>query len=266
DGVAFCWSLAVYDDGSGPALYVGGFFTTAGGVPANRIARWDGQNWSAVGVGMTSGPGGQVRALAAYDDGTGTALYAAGSFLEADGAVVNRIAKWDGTQWLPLGDGSGLNTHAWDLEVFDDGSGPSLYVAGEFATAGGVTVNHIARWDGTSWSDVAGGTNDDVRALHVFDDGDGPVLYAAGDFTTAGGVPVQRVATWDGASWADPGVGRNHTVTTMTVHDDGGGEALYLAGAFPAAGPGFLVDGAIKWDGENWYPLGASFNNAIRDL
>jgi hypothetical protein len=28
-------------------LYVGGYFTTAGGIPANNIAKWNGNSWSA---------------------------------------------------------------------------------------------------------------------------------------------------------------------------------------------------------------------------
>jgi hypothetical protein len=32
-------ALAVFDDGTGPALYAGGLFGTAGGLPANRIAK-----------------------------------------------------------------------------------------------------------------------------------------------------------------------------------------------------------------------------------
>jgi hypothetical protein len=34
------YTLTVFDDGSGPALYAGVYFTTAGGVAANHIARW----------------------------------------------------------------------------------------------------------------------------------------------------------------------------------------------------------------------------------
>ena len=37
---------------SGTNLYAGGYFTTAGGVPANYIAKWDGSAWSALGSGM----------------------------------------------------------------------------------------------------------------------------------------------------------------------------------------------------------------------
>src|SRR5258705_34815 len=49
----------VFDDGGGPALYVGGFFTTAGGVAANYVAKWNGSSWSALGSGMN----GSVYAL-----------------------------------------------------------------------------------------------------------------------------------------------------------------------------------------------------------
>jgi len=36
----------------GTDLYVGGIFSTIGGINANRIARWDGSNWSALGNGI----------------------------------------------------------------------------------------------------------------------------------------------------------------------------------------------------------------------
>jgi hypothetical protein len=39
-------ALTVYDDGGGPALYAGGTFTSAGGVPATYIAKWDGSSWT----------------------------------------------------------------------------------------------------------------------------------------------------------------------------------------------------------------------------
>ena len=42
------YALAV----SGTNLYAGGNFTTAGGVTANGIAKWDGHAWSALGSGF----------------------------------------------------------------------------------------------------------------------------------------------------------------------------------------------------------------------
>jgi len=48
-------ALTVFDDGSGPALYAGGNFTIAGGVAANRVAKWNGSSWSSLGSGVTTG-------------------------------------------------------------------------------------------------------------------------------------------------------------------------------------------------------------------
>jgi hypothetical protein len=40
---------------SGPALYAGGDFTTAGGGSANYLAKWNGASWSAMGSGPAAG-------------------------------------------------------------------------------------------------------------------------------------------------------------------------------------------------------------------
>jgi hypothetical protein len=46
------YAQAVFDDGSGEeALYVAGDFSSAGGVAATRIAKWDGTTWSLSEVG-----------------------------------------------------------------------------------------------------------------------------------------------------------------------------------------------------------------------
>src|SRR3989304_1334503 len=37
----FVYSMAVFHDGTEPALYAGGAFTTAGGVSAANIAKWN---------------------------------------------------------------------------------------------------------------------------------------------------------------------------------------------------------------------------------
>ena len=41
-------AVHVHDDGSGPAVYVGGTFSSSGGVVTSGIARWNG-SWSGVG-------------------------------------------------------------------------------------------------------------------------------------------------------------------------------------------------------------------------
>src|SRR6185295_13493208 len=61
-------AMAVFNDGSGPALFVGGAFTTAGGNAASRIAKWNGLAWNNLGAGVN---GGAVAALTVFDDGDG---------------------------------------------------------------------------------------------------------------------------------------------------------------------------------------------------
>ncbi|TVQ31870.1 MAG: hypothetical protein EA376_07735 [Phycisphaeraceae bacterium] len=206
--------------------------------------------------GGKAGVNDRVYALTVFDDGSGggPALYAGGLFSTAGGEIVNRIAKWDGAAWSPLG--SGMNNWVNALTVFDDGSGPALYAGGGFTTAGDVTVFGIAKWDGASWSPLGSGMNNPVDALTVFDDGTGPALYAGGLFTAAGGQTVNRIAKWDGASWSPLGSGMDASVNALKVFDDGSGTALYAGGTFSTAG-GMSANRIAKWDGATWSPLGS---------
>jgi hypothetical protein len=254
-------ALAAFNDGAGPALYAGGDFTMAGGAPAIRVAKWDGQSWSALGDGAD----GTVRALAAIDGGQagGPALYVGGQFSGAGGMTVNRIAKWDGQSWSPLG--TGVSLTVWALAIFDDGTGPALYVGGDFTNASGVDANRIAKWDGTSWTPLGGGMNNSVRALTVFDDGGGPALYAGGMFNTADGVTVNRVAKWDGHTWSALGTGIANTVNALAVADDGRGPALFAGGIFTTV-DGMTANRIARWDGHSWSPLADGISAGVLAL
>ena len=70
-------------------LYAGGEFTTAGGVPASRVAKWDGNRWSALGSGTND----FVKALASDLSGLSGNLYAGGNFTYVGGVRANRVAE-----------------------------------------------------------------------------------------------------------------------------------------------------------------------------
>jgi len=198
-------AVAVFDDGGGPALYAAGSFSSAGGVPASNIAKWNDPGWSALGGGTD----GVVLALTVFDDGSGPALYAGGSFTNAGGQAAQHVAKWNGLTWSALGGGvsGGPSPVVRALATFDDGSGPALHVGGLFTTAGAGSAANVAKWNGTSWSALGSGTDAVVRSFATFDDGSGPALYVGGEFTHGGGVPMNRVGTWDGATWSALGGG-----------------------------------------------------------
>lgn len=230
--------FAVWDDGSGPALYAGGAFSAASFAPARGVAKWNGTSWSDVGGGLNGGA--LVYSLEVFDDGSGPALYAIGDFNQAGAATVSNIARWDGTAWSDVG--GGLNDTGYALHVHDDGTGPALFAGGDFLSAGGVATNRIAKWNGSAWSALGGGLGGSpfpfASALATWDDGAGPRLVVGGDFLDAGGVSVGHIATWDGASWAPLGSGATghpfNYVGQLLVHDDGQGPALYAGGLFTA--------------------------------
>ena len=258
------WVNALAVDGSGN-LYAGGVFTTAGGVAANYIAKWNGTAWSALGTGTDS----MVNALAV--DGSGN-VYAGGSwFSTAGGIPAESIARWDGTAWSALG--SGINGQVLALVMDDSGN---LYAGGDFTTAGGIAANNIARWDGSAWSALGTGVGGDrnfwdwvpsVNALAV--DGSGNV-YAGGDFTTAGGVAAENIARWDGSGWSalGTGVGKDneyywhpnvYAVHALAVDVSGN---LYAWGDFTTAG-GVAAQNIAKWDGMAWSALGSGISGPV---
>ena len=191
----------VHDDGTGPALYVGGRFTSIDGVAASRIAKWNGTSWSALGTGVTgSGSTPSVNTMVTFDDGTGPALYVGGqTFTTAGGISANRVAKWDGKNWSAVGSGF-ANGIVWKLTVFNDGTGDALYAFGTFTASGATPMNRMAKWNGTSWEQWGGGANGTVfNALQITGDpGVGDALVVSGQFTTVGTDTRNRIAAFEG--------------------------------------------------------------------
>ena len=237
-------SLLVY----GGDLIVGGDFTQAGGVTVNNIARWNGSSWSA--LGAIAGTNALVYALTVYNN----ELIVGGGFTSAGGVSVKRIARWDGSVWKGFGDGvsKGFDTPSvWALATWQG----HLFAGGGFVTADGVTVNHLAQWDGTSWVALGSGTtvgSGTVLALAAY----GDHLIAAGYFSTAGGVSAAKIAQWDGTAWSPLGAGINRLVKALTVYE---GE-LIAAGKYETAGgqPAGMI---ARWNGSTWATLGQGINH-----
>ena len=151
-------ALAILPNGD---LVACGSFTMAGAVAASRIARWDGTAWSPLGVGLSVGLGGGTSAwalaLAAMPDGD---LVVGGNFTMAGGMPANCIARWDGSNWSPLG--LGTNRSVVSLATLPNGD---LVAGGAFTMAGGNPADYLARWNGGSWSPLGGQMDDWVLTL-----------------------------------------------------------------------------------------------------
>jgi hypothetical protein len=206
-------ALAVYDG----SLVVGGDFGTAGGVPSDFLALWDGTAWSTLEQGTPNGP---VTTLLV----DGTDLYVGGEFAAAGGAASRNIARYNGTTWVTVGGGVGapntddvVNT----LATYND----QLIAGGSFGAAGDTVANNIARWTGTRWAPLGDGFDGTVLALTSYEDR----LYAAGLFDEANGTWQTQVAVdegFDAGSYVDLEIDREGN-SHVIYYDATNGDARY---------------------------------------
>jgi len=241
-------------------VYVGGYFTTAGGIGVDRIALWNGSYWLALGstgykgVNYSNNPTETV--IYGMDVDSNNNLYVGGNFDQVGNFVeANYIAKWNGSVWSRLSDSdTGMNNFVYCVK-FD--SQNNLYAGGNFTTAGGISASRIAKWNGSSWSALASGLNNIPYSI-IFDSQNN--LYAGGNFTTAGGVTVNYIAKWDGTTWSALSSGMNNQVLGLAIDNS---DNLYACGNFTTAG-GTPASRIAKWNGSSWSALSSEVNESTQ--
>jgi hypothetical protein len=254
----------------GNEVYVGGWFTSAGGVSANGVARFNTQTntWSTLGTGSSNGVNSNVNALAVV----GNEVVVGGNFTSAGGVSANRVARFN-TQtntWSSLGTGSsnGVSSTVAALAVV----GNEVVVGGYFFFAGGVSANRVARFNTqtNTWSTLgtgsSNGVNDYVNALAV----SGSNVFVGGWFTSAGGVSANGVARFNTQTntWSSLGTGSSNGVSggslpyvyALAVV----GNEVYVGGGFTSAG-GVSANGVARFNTQTntWSTLGTGSSNGV---
>ena len=210
---------------------------------------------------QANGLSGSGQALASFDDGSGPRLCVGGFLFGAGTISTPDVAALANGGWSALGAGLdstsySLGVHA--LLVHDDGGGPLLYAGGEFAMSGAAAALHVARWDGSQWSQVGAGLAMDVFALASFDDGSGPALYAGGLWSPVSG--SMSLARWNGSAWTTLDQTPGEFVRGLEVFDDGSGPALYAVGDLDLGGGNW--DEVARWNGAGWSSVGAALSGS----
>ena len=260
---AAVYALAVSSTGD---VYMGGDFAEAGGTTANKVAKWNGLAWSALGAGFAVGvSGGDVMALAVADNGD---LYVGGGFTQAGSTAATGVAKWNGTAWSTLGTGTANGVSGGAVYTILPVGNGEVYVGGEFSQAGGAPANSVAKWSGTAWSTLGAGVANGVRyggqsaaVLALATTGNGEV-YVGGTFNQAGGIAANQLARWNGTTWDIVGQGTTNgvgpgAVTALAFARNG---RLYVGGVFTRVG-GIAASQVASWDGTAWSALGTGLNN-----
>ncbi|MCC6320739.1 MAG: hypothetical protein IT438_04805 [Phycisphaerales bacterium] len=230
--------LRVLDLGGSPELFIGGSFNTIGGLPFNKVARFNELGYQPIGQGLHPfvdnfiGCCSKAFTFETLPDGPAgsSTLYIGGDYISAWDTFPNEaqlsIARWrpDTGAWESLGGlinadncAADCPPRVHDAQVIATPQGPALVIGGTFSSLGAlgptpVESKYVGMWRGGEWHTMAGGMSVQRRenpepaavfALELFDAGGGaaPQLIAAGHFTHAGGLPADSIARWTGTAW-----------------------------------------------------------------
>jgi len=244
-------------------LYIGGNFTSAGGVTgADNIVAYNPATgvFTALGVGCNS----IVRAILVARSGV---VYAGGDFTNAGTSGADYLAAYTPSTntWAVVGSATALNDPVYALA---EGSTGILYVGGNFTNAGGSGGNYIVSFLNGSWTALSPSPNARVRAL-VMQRGQsgfsGDVLTIGGDFTnlsTANGDYIIQYHPFTSA-FTVMSTGMNALVRAITVNPRTG--VLYIGGDFTTAG-GTTVNYITSWNGAAFSAMGTGLTALVRAL
>ncbi|MFM7016341.1 MAG: T9SS type A sorting domain-containing protein [Bacteroidota bacterium] len=324
-------------------IYIGGNFNTCGSTAINKVGKWNGTSWSNEGAGLNlevwavevnnfcelaggyasgnpgpydyhsiaikknnnwipigNGMNGTVNSLLIHNN----ELYAGGSFTQAGGTIVNKVVKWNGSQWDTLQGGLTI-TNINDLIFYQD----TLYAGGDFSDPATLAGVYVMKWNGSQWVEVPNGVNYRVYSLEVYNNelyvggdfsaiGSGPAndivkyngsnwipiggltnglvrdikfdsngnLYAGGVFTTIGGVAAKHIAKYNGSVWSAVGSGVDNTVTSIAISPN---NEIYIGGLFTLGYNVGVMNHIAKFNGTNWQAVGSGlgdFSSAVYDM
>ncbi|MEM8534612.1 MAG: hypothetical protein AAGF95_27460 [Chloroflexota bacterium] len=243
-------SMAFAPDGT---LFVGGSFTSAGNVEADRLAIWNPANrtWAAAPFEFNGPlPFHTPRVLAMAFDNNG--VYIGGNFFDViigeNRVDVNSLIYWDRTtnEVFSFGNGATQTNGGDDLKgiVSALAFGPDghLYVGGEFDKIGnGIAANGIAKLTQDGWAALGTGVT-------ISSPGDpfvadftwvGSRLFVAGEFSAAGDTTSSHAAVWNSAtdSWEALGIGlRGGSIDSEARTVAAGPTGIAFVGEFTTAG------------------------------
>lgn len=158
---------------------------------ASRVLRWDGAVWDTM-MPRVSGRGFN----AVWGAGPNDVFVVGGTWNTALQKTDGHVWHWDGAQWDSVKYTGQYLSKVWGT------SGSDVYAVGQ--------NGFVARWDGTSWTQVAQGlTTMSLNA--VWGTGPDDVWVAGGGYQ--GGGPQSTVLHWDGAAWSLVPTGGPRVVT-----------------------------------------------------
>lgn len=248
-------------DVQGSVLTVAGGFNNAAGVSVGRAASWDGNSWQSLGSPGSGIPNDRVRAIARH----GSTLFFGGDFDRTTAGPANRAARFNSADgWQAMGRGGFDGIGGEVKTIIADGN--SIFIGGDFTTAGDVLTRNIARWDGNDWHElVPGGIPGPVEALLIDQDGS---LIIGGNFLIPGSPTLRNAVRWSGSELMpiNPQVaGFNATVRDFSIDQD----EVCAVGSFTRintnSGP-IEANHVACWNDGTWQALGVGVTTTLQTV
>ncbi|HXB41366.1 MAG TPA: T9SS type A sorting domain-containing protein [Bacteroidia bacterium] len=163
--------------------------------------------------------------------------------------------KSQAMNWVPL-------TQTVNFSVFSMAAyNGSMVAVGLFTNAGGTQVNHVAAWNGSTWTAFGQGIRSSVSTVAkvlVFNN----EVYVAGRFDSAGVVASKNIAKWNGSNWVSMAASCNNIIWCLATYNN----EIYAAGSFTTIN-GVNASHIAKWNGTAWQAVGAGLQGTnVNDL
>ena len=205
-------AVAVYNG----ELYVGGYFTQINTQPFNRIAKWNGTQWTSVGGGFLGNC--NVECMKVYNG----QLYVGGSLglpILNPNSYYNCV-RWNGTQWDSVGGKFGPGRV---FSFCNDTITNKLYIGGPINYAGNNILHTVAAWDGSNLS-VPGWCPIEGR----------PCMSMYNNELYVGGLGFNDtvLTKYNGSSWTNVEIAPNIQINSLCVYTGN----LYVGGWFDSIG------------------------------
>ncbi len=246
---------------SGPDLFVGGAFTTAGGKSARHMARWT-DPYAVCGLQFleptsadTLMAGQSVEIL--WGQSGDCSPYVRIDLL-ADGEECREITgqtENDGSYTWTVNSCYG-EPYLHRIRITEEPEGSEVQSEYVMILPSGPCAGEGA------WSGLFDPAGMDGPVLALLPGPEPGQVIAGGGFTQGGEVSLNHVGIWDGQAWSPMGSGLNGDVRALAWWQG----SIVAGGDFTEEGSGGPVSHVARWEGSGWRPLGLGLNGPVLAL
>ncbi len=236
----------VYDTAASRVLMYGGGTSSA---YRRDLWQWNGNAWSLIDSGLTSGPGARRGHMMAWDsDRNAVVVFGGGGVLTSD--------TWEWASGWAQPPTTGPTPRGFGAMVFDNALHKCVMFGGW--SNGFNYFNDTSTWDGTNWATLPSANPPHQRGFHsmAYDTArDTIVLYGGLWNSSTSSNTLADTWEWTGGQWVErtpahsPGPRAYHSMT----YDPVGHRVLLYGGWEISAG---AYNDTWAWDGNDWTLLG----------